>query len=129
MTDQNLATIYDEASPAGKAGNGAAAPDASAIRAAAKEVKTNVANFADHAALKAKEAYRQSKVMAGQRAEQAVGDAHDGSRADCRPALAEHDGDRCDRIAGDSGPGGLAARVGTFAAALRRAAAAGAPDG
>jgi ElaB/YqjD/DUF883 family membrane-anchored ribosome-binding protein len=71
MTDQNLATIYDEAAPGGTAGNGAAAPDSSAIRAAAKEVKTNVTNMADHAAARAKEAYRQSKVMAGQRAEQA----------------------------------------------------------
>jgi ElaB/YqjD/DUF883 family membrane-anchored ribosome-binding protein len=71
MTEQNLATIYDEAAPIGKNGNGAAAPDSSAIRAAAQEVKTNVANLADHAATKAKEAYRQSKVMAEQRAEQA----------------------------------------------------------
>lgn len=71
MTDQNLATIYDEAAPLGKTGNGAAPADASAIRAAAKEVKTNVTNFADHAAAKAKEAYRQSKVLAGERAEQA----------------------------------------------------------
>lgn len=71
MTDQNRATIFDEASSAVKAGNGSAAPDGSAIRAAAEEVKSNVSNFADHAAARAKEAYRQSKVMAEQRAEQA----------------------------------------------------------
>jgi len=71
MTEQ-LATIYDETTPPGKSANGAStASSASAYRAAAQEMKTAAANIADQATTKAKEAYRQTRVMAEQRAEQA----------------------------------------------------------
>jgi ElaB/YqjD/DUF883 family membrane-anchored ribosome-binding protein len=72
MTQQNLASAFDDSIPAGATGNGSAAEASkSAFRAAALEMKTTAANLADQAAAKAKEAYRQSRVMADQRAEQA----------------------------------------------------------
>jgi len=72
MSEQNLASIFDEAAPPPAGTNGAsAAATTSALRAAAAEMKATAAGLADQAAAKARDAYRQSRVMAGQRAEQA----------------------------------------------------------
>lgn len=71
MSEQNLATVFDDAGAPATAANGAAA--SSALRAAALEMKSTAANLADQATAKAKEAYRQTRVMAEQRAEQARG--------------------------------------------------------